>query len=1166
MNYKTIKRDIFKYFSNVTILILIIFIIFISLNNFFIEAYEFNSGFKGKVVDICTEEPISGVVISVKSLNISTVTNCNGEYQLMVPSGVYEIFAQASNYIEMSAISQRVSDGSIIELYFEMIPLDATAEQQEIIDKKLMISQKIPEKEEIDKYLELQRSGRARSVPSTITVLHDDGIVETMDMDEYLKGVVPKEMSPDWPLEALKAQAVAARCFAAVHPNKWKHPQADVCTNPGCCQAWSQYHYDPTNQAVIDTSNEVATYSGNIIQAFYFGHCDGHTRNSEDVWLEALPYCRSVPCICGYSYLYGHGVGMCQQGAKAMANQGYDYHEILSHYYTGIDGSSSLIPTVETRPASSIAKTSAFLNGKIVNDGGSSIIERRFSWGTTPSCSDGYVTDNPISDHYGNIQVSENNFSYQLTGLNTGVTYYFQAWAKNSTGWGSGSSVYFTTTPLETLFVILSANLQSGPAPLTTTLTATVSGTATGTINYTFYADRSDSGTNITSGYIAKIDNTTGNPKSIIHTYSSPGIYTAKVIVERGDTATEARFTITVNQPLTRIISLSGDLNFGNVQVGTTSPPKNLTISNSGNSTLTVTSISYPTGFSSSWNGTISAGSSRSVSVTFSPTQVKPYSGNLTVNSNATSGTNSKSVSGTGVPPTYPPQVTTNNDSNLTSNSAQLNGNLDSTGGLDCLVWFEHGKTTSYGISTTKQSKSSTGPFNEVISGLDANTVYYFRACASNSKGPDYGDDKTFTTKANRPGAAAFSNVTKINIQANWSANGNPSGTQYYCENTTKGTNSAWITNLYWNSTGLSANTTYHFQVKAKNKDGVGTSWIDLGSQKTEISDTTPPPAPIISSSTQPDEDKWYSNDDSVFNWATPSDSSGIAGYSYELNNSLSTVPDTTVDTTSNSKSYSNLSSGIWYFHIRAKDGVGNWGNADYYKVKIDTIFPDTSITSSGPNGTIDYNDVSFTFVGSDNLIQASNLIYSYYLYGYDSGYSAFSSNTTKSYSNLPNASYTFYVKAKDEAGNVDSSPASRSFTVNYTPTAPELFLKKSADKQTVNPSEILTYSIVYDNDGTESAQNVVIEDIIPDGMTYVANSASTNNFYHTGSVTVEVKVNNAWKVDSTTPGGLVTAVRWIFGSNISADDGDNYGSAEDESPNTGDTDAGKVTLQVTIN
>ena len=97
----------------------------------------------------------------------------------------------------------------------------------------------------------------------------------------------------------------------------------------------------------------------------------------------------------------------------------------------------------------------------------------------------------------------------------------------------------------------------------------------------------------------------------------------------------------------TRIISLSGDLNFGNVQVGTTST-KTLTISNTGNSTLTVTSISYPAGFSGNWSGTISAGSSHDVLVTFSPTQAITYSGNLTVSSDKTSGTNTKSVSGTG--------------------------------------------------------------------------------------------------------------------------------------------------------------------------------------------------------------------------------------------------------------------------------------------------------------------------------------------------------------------------------------------------------------------------------------------------------------------------------------------------------------------------------------
>jgi hypothetical protein len=81
----------------------------------------------------------------------------------------------------------------------------------------------------------------------------------------------------------------------------------------------------------------VATHSDRAIRAFYFSHCDGHTRNSEDVWVQALPYCRSVPCIKPYPELFGHGVGMCQKGAIAMGETGHDYEEILKHYYTGID-------------------------------------------------------------------------------------------------------------------------------------------------------------------------------------------------------------------------------------------------------------------------------------------------------------------------------------------------------------------------------------------------------------------------------------------------------------------------------------------------------------------------------------------------------------------------------------------------------------------------------------------------------------------------------------------------------------------------------------------------------------------------------------------------------------------------------------------------------------
>jgi hypothetical protein len=103
-----------------------------------------------------------------------------------------------------------------------------------------------------------------------------------------------------------------------------------------------------------------------------------------------------------------------------------------------------------------------------------------------------------------------------------------------------------------------------------------------------------------------------------------------------------------ISEASTRIINLSGDMNFGSVQVGQTSQ-RTLTISNSGNSTLTVSSINYPSGFIGNWSsGSISAGSSQNVTVTFTPSQAINYSGNLTVYSDKTDGTNTKYMSGIG--------------------------------------------------------------------------------------------------------------------------------------------------------------------------------------------------------------------------------------------------------------------------------------------------------------------------------------------------------------------------------------------------------------------------------------------------------------------------------------------------------------------------------------
>jgi hypothetical protein len=176
-----------------------------------------------------------------------------------------------------------------------------------------------------------------------------------MDIEEYLRGVVHVEMNPqvfmpllglneEQMLVALEAQAVASRTYAVARVlgimwNPHHSTGADVCTHHDCCQEWSDATDALSDKAVSDTRNVVITYQSSAIQAFFFGHCDGHTRNCEDVFIKPLPYCRSVSCDCGQTSMLGHGVGMCQYGAMTMAQQGYNYQSILKHYYTGVETS-----------------------------------------------------------------------------------------------------------------------------------------------------------------------------------------------------------------------------------------------------------------------------------------------------------------------------------------------------------------------------------------------------------------------------------------------------------------------------------------------------------------------------------------------------------------------------------------------------------------------------------------------------------------------------------------------------------------------------------------------------------------------------------------------------------------------------------------------------------
>ncbi|MBI3825774.1 MAG: IPT/TIG domain-containing protein, partial [Candidatus Rokubacteria bacterium] len=99
--------------------------------------------------------------------------------------------------------------------------------------------------------------------------------------------------------------------------------------------------------------------------------------------------------------------------------------------------------------------------------------------------------------------------------------------------------------------------------------------------------------------------------------------------------------------------------------------------------------------------------------------------------------------------------------------------------------------------------------------------------------------------------------------------------------------------------------------------------------------------------------------------------------------------------------------------------------------VLVDNTAPDTQITA-GPIGTIADPTATFTFTGTDNLTPVGSLVFAWRLDG--GAWSAYSASTTVTLTNLTQGPHTFDVKARDLAGNEDASPATRSFTVSFTP------------------------------------------------------------------------------------------------------------------------------------
>lgn len=276
---------------------------------------------------------------------------------------------------------------------------------------------------------------------NTIKLLHTStNTVEELTLDQYLLGVVSAEMPATFEEEALKAQAVVARTYTiyTIKNNNGKHENADICDDSTCCQAWitkedrlerweenvREENWAKIENAVYSTQGKVATYNGEVIDAFFHSNSGGKTEGVSEVWGGTdFPYLQSVEtagedaysqyasevtlskteyeekikqthpdftinyneadCIKILEYTegdrvktikmgnlelagvevrsilglrsanftveingnnitfsvkgYGHGVGMSQTGADALAKQGASYEDIIKHFYTGVE-------------------------------------------------------------------------------------------------------------------------------------------------------------------------------------------------------------------------------------------------------------------------------------------------------------------------------------------------------------------------------------------------------------------------------------------------------------------------------------------------------------------------------------------------------------------------------------------------------------------------------------------------------------------------------------------------------------------------------------------------------------------------------------------------------------------------------------------------------------
>lgn len=373
---------------------------------------EKNILFTGTVIAIV----VKGLVVGNLYLNNTEKPNLTLNNTLAIS----EVIKVPNNVlVSLESVSEEIIDENVVNTD----SLDSTYSKGEKVSN---VSKPIKITSNNDR-VNTQTSSRKVNEPEIIDTntyvnIHRNSGVVTLELEEYIKGVVAAEMPLEFNIEALKAQSIIARTYtykALARGTKLTDNESTQSykSDDELRALWgSKYntYINKVTSAVKDTKGMYLTYNGEYIEAVYHSTSNGKTESAEEVWGNAFAYLKSTSSeydttnksfqmdkFISYSELssllntninqdsefkildrtvgdrvksisingtifngvnlrntlklrsadfsinktddgvifttkgYGHGVGMSQYGANGMANNGYNYNQILEHYYMG---------------------------------------------------------------------------------------------------------------------------------------------------------------------------------------------------------------------------------------------------------------------------------------------------------------------------------------------------------------------------------------------------------------------------------------------------------------------------------------------------------------------------------------------------------------------------------------------------------------------------------------------------------------------------------------------------------------------------------------------------------------------------------------------------------------------------------------------------------------